>query len=527
MNIRHWIDTLRLSPFGCPVRGRKLTPNGIRCRPVLERLEDRLAPAAGLTSGKEQLLSAYGQLPLSFEANQGQTDAQVKFLTQGSGYSMFLTASGAVMSLAKPDAATTDGATGVALALNLVGANPAATAAGLDALPGTSNYFIGNDPSQWHAGIANYSKVEYQNVYPGINLVYYGNQQRLEYDYQVAPGADPSDIQFTVQGADSVALDDQGNLVLHTAIGDAVQNAPVIYQIVGGVQQPVAGRFVLGDQGSVRFQVGTYDASLPLTIDPVLSYSTLLHGSDPVYNLDYGYGIAVDNSGDAYVTGKTLCTTFPTTVGAFHTSHASDSSIGYNAYDAFVTKLNASGTGLIYSTFLGANGDDIGQGIAVDSSGNAYIVGTTTSTNFPTTAGAHSIQPCQRRRHLGRLRNQVKRQWHRPSLQHLHGGQWLRRGLWNRRGRLGQCLRHRIHLFHQFSHHRRRLSNQPCHRRRRLGRLRNEGERHRNQFDLQHLPRRQQPGFSPGNRGGRLRKRLRHRYHGFRQLSHDGRRISI
>src|SRR5579871_2590436 len=305
-----------------------------RFRPGVEALEARLAPAALLDHGvipgsgvlagtttpdaatRQQLEQAYGQLPLSFEANQGQTDAQVQYLTRGAGYALFLTGDGAVLSLQKPAAADT----GVVLRLNLVGSNSDAPAAGLDQLPGTSNYFLGNDPSRWHTGIASYGQVAYQGVYTGVNLIYCGNQQQLEYDFVVQPGADPGIIRFRVKGADSLGLDGQGNLVLHTASGDVMEHAPVLYQQTGGGRQAVAGQFVFLGADQVGFEVGAYDASLPLTIDPVLSYSTYLGGS----GYDEGYGVAVDGSGNAYVTGYAGSTDFPTTAGAYQTSHASD-----------------------------------------------------------------------------------------------------------------------------------------------------------------------------------------------------------
>ena len=174
--------------------------------------------------------------------------------------------------------------------MNLIGANPQASVTGMDQLPGTSNYLIGNDPSQWHAGIANYGQVAYQDVYPGVNLLYYGNQQQLEYDFVVAAGADPGSIRFDIQGADSITLDEQGNLVLATPSGDVLEHAPVIYQEVDGFRASVAGQFVLLGQDEIGFQIGTYDAGLPLTIDPVLAYSTYLGGSGQ----DSGQAIAVD-----------------------------------------------------------------------------------------------------------------------------------------------------------------------------------------------------------------------------------------
>ena len=207
-----------------------------------------------------------------------------------------------------------------------------------------TNYFIGNDPSQWHTKIANYGRVAYEGVYPGVNLIYYGNQQQLEYDFVIAPGADPGSIRFAIQGTHNMHLDNQGNLVVSTAAGDVLEHAPVVYQQVGGARHPVAGQFVLLGLDEVGFQVGPYDASLPLTIDPVLSYGTFLGGS----NEEQGWAIAADASGDAYVTGATFSTNFPTTPGAYQTS------LGGNR-DVFVTKLNATGTALTYSTYLGGS----------------------------------------------------------------------------------------------------------------------------------------------------------------------------
>jgi hypothetical protein len=222
------------------------------------------------------------KLPMSFVANEGQTASQVQYLSQGNGYTLFLTSAGSVLSLQEPTASTslfaksTATTSGVALALNLVGSNPQAAVAGQDQLAGTSSYFIGNNASQWQTNAANYAKVAYQNVYPGVNLVDYGNQQQLEYDFDVAPGASPGAIQFDVQGATSVSLDSQGNLILSTAGGNVVEQAPILYQTISGTQQAVAGQFVLLGQNQVGFRVGAYNTSLPLVIDPVLSYSTYL-----------------------------------------------------------------------------------------------------------------------------------------------------------------------------------------------------------------------------------------------------------
>src|SRR2546425_10183397 len=198
------------------------------------------------------------------------------------------------------------------LRMRLVGANPAAEISGLEELPGKSNYFIGNDPKKWRTNVPNYARVKYRNVYPGVDLLYYGNQRQLEYDFVVRPGADPSRIVLGVQGADRLEVDAQGDLVLDTAVGPIHQRKPVIYQEIDGDKKEIAGAYVLTGRHQVGFRVAAYDASQPLVIDPVLVYSTFLGGS----GLDQGFGIAVDASGNAYVTGLTASTDFPTTTGA-------------------------------------------------------------------------------------------------------------------------------------------------------------------------------------------------------------------
>jgi hypothetical protein len=355
----------------------------------VECLEDRLCMSAlGLdapltkpdSTTQAQITQRYGQLPLSFEANQGQTDAQVNFLSRGSGYSLFLGPTEAVLDLSQGSGAGDQGSADEVLRLRLVGSNPAAQPVGLDQLPGASNYLIGNDPSQWHTDIPNYGRVEYLNVYPGVNLVYYGNnQQHLEYDFVVAPGANPNAIRLSIQGAQGMTLDSQGNLVLHTSGGDVLENAPVLYQDTSGVRQQVAGQYVLEGNGQVGFRVGAYDSTRPLVIDPTYSlvYSTYLGGS----NSTYGFGIAVDQYGDAYVTGWTG-SNFPTTRNAFQ---ARNPDRGTSYIQAFVTELNASGSGLVYSTYLGgSNGAAAGTGITVDQYGDAYVTGWTGATDFPT-----------------------------------------------------------------------------------------------------------------------------------------------
>ena len=226
---------------------------------LAESLESRQ-----LLSGVPAAATGYGNLPLAFEVNQGQTASQIDFLARGDGYMLSLTPVAAVLTLKNETG-------GDVLSLQFVGANPQAQVVGRDELITKTNYLIGNDPSQWRTEISNYGKVEYQDVYKGIDLVYYGNQGQLEYDFVVAPGTDPGVIKLSIQGADEIELDAHGNLVLHTSGGDVVQDAPVIYQELDGVRQAVTGQFVLTGNHQVGFEIGTYDHSRTLVIDPILS----------------------------------------------------------------------------------------------------------------------------------------------------------------------------------------------------------------------------------------------------------------
>ncbi len=342
-------------------------------RLLVEPLELRDLPS-GLAAASTP---AYGQIPLSFEANQGQTDGRVQYLAHGPGYTLFLTPTAATLELARSTPAT-----GTVLDMQLVGARPDTPARGLAEQGGTANYLIGNEPGGWHANVPTFGRVQYAGVYPGIDLVYSGSQQQLEYDFDVAPGADPGAITLSFPGAAEMDLDAAGDLVLHTAGGDVVQHAPVVYQDGPGGRQAVAGRYVLAGDGRVRFGLGPYDPTHALVIDPTLAYSTYLGGNA----LDEGRAIAVDAAGEAYLTGYTMSTNFPTTPGAFETQPAGTA-------DVFVGKLNDSGTALVYATYLGGSGADEGWGIAVNAAGNAFITGDTTSRDFPTTRTAFQRQP--------------------------------------------------------------------------------------------------------------------------------------
>jgi hypothetical protein len=398
---------------------------------------------------QRRVVQSYGRLPLSFEANQGQTDARVKFLSRGAGYVLFLTGSEAVLALKKPEAGSQKprersqepgarsqrpgedhrvavrSALPVAghlhgmsspgqaakdngprtkdavLTMRLVGANPKAPVSGTDELPGKSNYFIGSDPKKWRTNVPTYAKVKSEDVYPGVDLVYYGNQGQLEYDFVVAPGADPRAIRLALDSSGSrqkavggrpsetrrpdpkPRLDANGDLIVRIDSGQVRFRKPAVYQPSRTPnpesRTPIEGHYKLIRQNRVTFELGSYDRNRPLVIDPTVNYSTYLGGS----SYDSGEGIAADSSGNAYVVGYTASTDFPVTAGAFQTTCG-----GACITNAFVTKLNPSGSSLIYSTYLGGSGGDVGIGIAVDGTGDAYITGEAFSVDFPTTPGA-------------------------------------------------------------------------------------------------------------------------------------------
>ena len=342
------------------------------------------SPAKTPASNKPQVVENYGKLPLSFEANQGQTDNRVDFLSRGSGYTLFLTPTEAVLALRKPPASEvgkveSNVATEEAvLRMKLVGANASPRVSGLEELPGKSNYFIGNDPKKWRTNVPHYAKVQYRDVYPGVDLVYYGNQRQLEYDLIVAPGANPELIQFAFEGEEDLEIDAQGDLVLHTAGEEVRLHKPLVYQQVAGARREISGAYALNGGRQVSFEVAAYDASKLLIIDPVLEYSTYLGGS----GTEAGTAITVDTSGNAYLTGSVSGLDFPT-ASPFQVANA-------GGEDVFLTKLNAAGSALIYSTYLGGSGEDGGGAIAVDASGNAYVTGDTNSTDFPTASPIQS-----------------------------------------------------------------------------------------------------------------------------------------
>jgi len=341
-----------------------------------------LSTAGAPQSDSKTAIASYAKLPMTFEGNVGQTDSQVKFLARSSGHVVFLTSGGMVFS-ARSQFVAKDGApanaqpaskqtqNGAVIQLNMVGANPNPTAVGEDPQPGKANYFIGRDPKKWHTNVVAYGKVHYKGVYPGIDLVYYGNHSQLEYDFEVAAGADPRQIQFDVKGADSVSVDSTGDLVLQTKQGALHIKSPVLYQTFNNMKLPINGGFSLKNATRVGFSLQGYDKTKPLVIDPVLLYSTFLGGLAD----DQAVGVAVDSLGSAYVAGWTESTNFPLA------SQASQAS-GQNG---FIVKLDVSGSTLVYADFIGGSGYNYDNPTAVtlDSNNDAYITGYTQSADFP------------------------------------------------------------------------------------------------------------------------------------------------
>jgi len=333
------------------------------------------------------------RLPLSFEQNVGQFDARANFTSRGAGYHLFLTATGAVMELRKTNSEVlkklqTESASSQRQAparperslinLRLQGANSNAKPVGVDELRERRNYFIGNDPGKWRTDVPTFRAVRYDEVYPGISLTYYGNQQQLEYDFTIRSGADPRCVRMSFGPAAQPQVSASGELILRTREGEVRQQKPIIYQEVDGRRQLIEGRYVLIGKRQVGFEIGSYDRTSTLVIDPTLVYSTYLGGGGD----DLGSSIALDNNNNVYIAGTTSSLNFP----------LQDPAVGANAglADIFVTKIDASGGSIVYSTYVGGSGLDRGDGIAVDNNGNAYVVGRvdSSSIDFPTTPGS-------------------------------------------------------------------------------------------------------------------------------------------
>jgi hypothetical protein len=350
------------------------------------------------------------QTALEFRSESGQADPAIKFLARGTNFDLSLTATAAVLDLCQICQKTNTRKSSPArlvsrLRMELADANRTARITGAEPLPGRQGYFLGNDSRQWHNEVPTYAQVKYESVYPGIDLLYYGNQQQLEYDFVVAAKADPRAIGLRFAGARALRIDTDGDLVIATAAGGLRQQRPLAYQEIGGERRVIASRFVLDGQ-TVKFALGAYDTSQPLVIDPVLSYATLLGGA----LLDTPEAIVVDAQGNVYVTGSTYYrnlrgtgSDFPTTAGAIRNNGLPP--IDDGTY-VFVSKLNPSGTTLLYSAIIGGTKGFLSDGfvdlenrsfgLAVDAAGAAYVTGFTHSLNFPTTPGV--VQPTSRAR---------------------------------------------------------------------------------------------------------------------------------
>lgn len=352
-----------------------------------------VAPGTANPEMQSHARSLFAGLPLMFEPNEGQAnldpaDSRAKFVSRGAGYSLFLGAQGAILSLvsrnqAKPAAGThwtpASEATVHSIEMKLAGANPNAGVTATDRLTGRSNYFLGNDPAKWRSGVPQFARVRYENIYPGISLVFYGNQGHLEYDFQVAPGSDPAQAELEFRGAKQLAIEN-GALVIHSEGGSMRLEAPVAYQETAGKRESVAGSFVLRGANRAGFAIGAYDRSRELIIDPILDFSTYFGGSGD----ELATSVAVDASLNIYLTGSTTSANLPIPqTNVFQTTlHGA----GPNVYIAKITPpLSSIPAALDYVTYLGGTGSDAPADIAVDGAGNPYVAGTTSSLDFPTT----------------------------------------------------------------------------------------------------------------------------------------------
>ena len=356
-----------------------------------------------LFASPAQISESYGNIPLAFTVNQGQTASDVRFTASGSGCSMFFTPSKTVFVLSRETSAsaakrasakiagtpedfepgrdTAPEYESLALKTEFVGANSNADILGEERLSWNNNYFFGSDPAKWQTDVPNYKKVRLLDIYNGIDLVYYGNKSRMKYDFVVKPGQDASKIAVKYDlgenSRNALSVNAKGQLVVSTPLGQVLEDNPYCYQVIGGNEVEIAISYNIIDPGNnvFGFGIGEYDESVDLVIDPELVYSTFIGGNEADTMAD----MAVDEEGCVYITGLTSSTDFPVT----------DSSTNSNQNTIFVTKLNKSGTALEYSTFL-KDGDDYGfmGGLAIDKDGCAYITGYGVTKNYPVTQGA-------------------------------------------------------------------------------------------------------------------------------------------
>ena len=348
------------------------------------------------------VMAAYHRLPLIFEPNQGQSDPEVKFLAHGGGYGIFLTDKQAVLTLRHSAAGTQRSVPQASVVrMMLEGASANSVVSGSEELPGKSNYFIGNDPAKWHTDIPQFARVRYREVYPGIDLVYYGKQGQLEYDFEVGSGGDPGQVILRFQGAGNLVISRDGDLVLGVGDGHVTLQAPRIYQRFGDEERKVDGRFELRGKDQVGFALGAYDQGRTLVIDPVLTYSTYLGGSgDEACTVILGMAtgvagcpaVAVDSSLNAYIAGSTMSTDFPKAGSPFQAGLRGTANV-------FIAKFNNTASTLLFSTYLGGSAVDTTAGLAVDAGTNVIVAGNTTSSNFPTSSSAFQATPLSTHNH--------------------------------------------------------------------------------------------------------------------------------
>jgi len=331
---------------------------------------------------RKRVERTFDLLPIAFEPNQGQSISDAKFLARGRGFSALFKQNEADFVIRSRS--TTSGL----LRVTLLNASKDAAVSGESRLPGTVNYFAGNESEKWHTGLPTFERVRYARVYPGTDLIYYGNSGKLEFDFELSRGANPEDIQMRFAGARHLRINLKGDLIVSANDGDLSFQKPLIYQPQkNGRRDLVEGTYLISNADTVRFAVGRYDHSRPLIIDPILNYSTYI---GPVADAS---SIAVDQNGEAYITGVATLD-FPTTSGSYQpvgVPSSTESGLWPEGGKPFVAKFNGTGTALLYATFLSGSGLDAATGIALDASGDAYVVGTTSSTNFPTTLGV--LQP--------------------------------------------------------------------------------------------------------------------------------------
>lgn len=320
-------------------------------------------PPVLFSNGIAPSILDHRQTPLGFEPGDDSRGGGMKYIARGDGYTILLSATEIEFS--------------PRMRQRLIGASTTARLEALDELPGRVNYFIGDDPKLWRANVPTFAKVKARAVYPGVDVVYYGQRRQWEYDFVVAPGADPRAIKFGFEGAGQIEINADGALILRASDGEWCQRRPVVYQEIDGARRFIAGRYVLDNRNRAGFEIGAYDRSRPLVIDPVVSYATYLGGAGQ----DFGRAIAVDAAGAVYVTGSTTSANFPVSPGAYTTPGAA-------AGNAFVAKLNPAGTAFVYTTYFGGSGVDSGAAISVDQSGAAYVTGRTESADFPASPGA-------------------------------------------------------------------------------------------------------------------------------------------